>query len=105
VGSVNWIIKQLISRGYLKVSQMDHTRLHYYLNLEGMAALTHRATQHMKDSLQVYKELREFTKTMIAKLKHEGTGNVSLKEVNEFMDKFRLSCIEARIRLAYEATA
>lgn len=46
VGSVNWYIKRLISRGYLKASRMDRTRLRYNLTPEGMAALTQRATQY-----------------------------------------------------------
>ena len=44
VGSINWYIKKLISRGYLKASRMDRTRLRYNLTPEGMAALTQRAT-------------------------------------------------------------
>jgi DNA-binding MarR family transcriptional regulator len=31
VGSVNWYIKRLISRGYLKATRMDRTRLRYNL--------------------------------------------------------------------------
>ncbi|MDK1028585.1 MAG: winged helix-turn-helix transcriptional regulator, partial [Anaerolineae bacterium] len=37
VGSVNWYIKRLIKRGYLKVSHLDRTRLQYDLTTEGMA--------------------------------------------------------------------
>src|SRR3970040_3190436 len=58
VGSVNWYVKRLISRGYLKATRMDRTRLRYNLTSEGMAAFTHNATQYMKDSLQIYRDLR-----------------------------------------------
>ncbi|MDK1081293.1 MAG: winged helix-turn-helix transcriptional regulator, partial [Anaerolineae bacterium] len=46
VGSVNWYIKRLIKRGYLKVSHLDRTRLQYDLTTEGMAVFTERAMQY-----------------------------------------------------------
>jgi DNA-binding MarR family transcriptional regulator len=98
VGSVNWYIKKLISRGYLKASRMDRTRLRYNLTPEGMAALTQRATQYAILSLQVYRDLRESAKSLIAELHHRGINKVFLSGNNEFMDIFRLSCIEAGIK-------
>lgn len=99
VGSVNWYIKRLISRGYLKASRMDRTRLQYNLTPEGMAALTKRATQYMISSLQVYRELRESSKTLIDELKQREIQQVFLQGKDEFMDIFRLSCLEAGIKI------
>ena len=104
VGSVNWYIKKLISRGYLKASRMDRTRLRYNLTPDGMSALTQRATQYAIDSLQVYRELRESAKVFIADLQQRGINSIYLNGNNEFMDIFRLSCLEAGISLEDEAT-
>jgi len=99
VGSVNWYIKKLISRGYLKASRMDRTRLRYNLTSEGMSALTQRATQYAIDSLQVYRDLRESAKSVIGDMHRRGVNRVFLDGNNEFMDIFRLSCIEAGISI------
>lgn len=99
VGSVNWYIKRLISRGYLKASRMDRTRLQYNLTPEGMAALTKRATQYMILSLQVYRQLRESAKILISELHNDEIHQVFLNGKDEFMDIFRLSCIEAGIKV------
>jgi DNA-binding MarR family transcriptional regulator len=99
VGSVNWYIKRLISRGYLKASRMDRTRLQYNLTPEGMAALTKRATQYMISSLQVYRQLRESAKLLISELHNKEIRQVFLTGSDEFMDIFRLSCIEAGIKV------
>ena len=99
VGSVNWYIKKLISRGYLKASRMDRTRLRYNLTPEGMSALTQRATQYAIDSLQVYRDLRESAKTIIADMQQRDINTVYLNGNNEFMDIFRLSCIESGISM------
>jgi DNA-binding MarR family transcriptional regulator len=99
VGSVNWYIKRLISRGYLKASRMDRTRLQYNLTPEGMAALTKRATQYMISSLQVYRQLRESAKFLISVLHDKKIHQVYPDGRDEFMDIFRLSCIEAGIKV------
>ncbi len=105
VGSVNWYIKRLISRGYLKASRMDRTRLQYNLTPEGMTALTKRAAQYMILSLQVYRQLRESSKNLIKELQRREIHQVFLDGKNEFMDIFQLSCIEAGIGLEATATA
>jgi DNA-binding MarR family transcriptional regulator len=95
VGSVNWYIKRLISRGYLKATRMDRTRLRYNMTANGLAVLRKRATQYMKDSLKVYQGLREEAKDFISTLKSRGIETVIVKQNDEAMDIFRLSCMEA----------
>ncbi len=64
VGSVNWYIKRLIKRGYLKVSHLDRTRLKYDLTPEGMSVFSERAMQYAKDSLKgIYIFSAESTKS------------------------------------------
>ncbi|MFN2234231.1 MAG: winged helix-turn-helix transcriptional regulator, partial [Anaerolineales bacterium] len=48
VGSVNWYIKRLVRRGWVKVSHLDRTRLQYDLTAEGMSVFTERAMQYAK---------------------------------------------------------
>jgi len=100
VGSVNWYIKRLISRGYLKATRMDRTRLRYNLTSEGMAAFSKNARMYMKDSLQVYRDLREAAKNTVAKLKARGVSEVHLDGKDEMMDIMRLTCIEEGVELS-----
>ena len=97
VGSVNWYIKRLISRGYLKATRMDRTRLRYNLTPEGMRAFTRNATQYMKDSLQVYKDLRLQAQEMVANLQGRDIEQIAIMGDDEIADILRLTCIEAGI--------
>jgi DNA-binding MarR family transcriptional regulator len=99
VGSVNWYIKRLISRGYLKATRMDRTRLRYNLTSDGMSAFTRNATQYMRDSLRVYRDLRLDAQTMISKLAAHSIHQVFLEGDDEIMDILRLTCIESGIHL------
>lgn len=95
VGSVNWYIKRLVKRGFVKVSHLDRTRLKYDLTTEGMGVLTQRASQYARDSLQVYKSFRQKARELVTILAAEGIDAVSLEGDDEMMDILRLTCIEA----------
>ena len=97
VGSVNWYIKRLISRGYLKATRMDRTRLRYNLTSEGMAAFTRNAVQYVKDSLDVYRGLRQQARELASQMQHKGIQEVYLHGNDEAMDILRLTFIEVGI--------
>ncbi|MEZ0394875.1 MAG: winged helix-turn-helix transcriptional regulator [Anaerolineales bacterium] len=99
VGSVNWYIKRLISRGWVKVSHLNRTRLQYDLTPEGMAVFTQRALQYAKDSLRVYQSFRQQARAVVARLKAEGISRVRFEGDDEIMDILRLTCIEAGLSL------
>ncbi len=98
VGSVNWYIKRLISRGYLKATRMDRTRLRYNLTAEGMSAFTRNATQYMKDSLHVYRDLRRAAQDVVIDMQAKSIKRIYLDGDDEIADILRLTCIEAGIQ-------
>jgi DNA-binding MarR family transcriptional regulator len=102
VGSVNWYVKRLIHRGWIKVSHLDRTRLKYDLTKEGMAVFTQRALLYARDSLKVYGDFRRKAKALVAELQQRGIKQVYLEgEYNdEALDILRLTCIEAGISLS-----
>ncbi|MEO5886825.1 MAG: winged helix-turn-helix transcriptional regulator [Anaerolineales bacterium] len=95
VGSVNWYIKRLIHRGWVKVSRLDRTRLKYDLTPEGMTVFTQRAILYARDSLKTYTSLRGKAKSLILDLKHQGVKSVYLDGDDELMDILRLTCMES----------
>jgi len=99
VGSVNWYLKRLTQRGWVKVSHLDRTRLKYDLTSEGMAVFTQRALSYARDSLKVYSRLREKAKVLTAELRQQGVQAVHLDGSDAAMDILRLTCIEAGLLL------
>lgn len=106
VGSVNWYIKRLIQRGWIKASRLDRTRLKYDLTPEGMRIFTQRAILYARDSLKVYGGIRQKAKSLVAQLQKNGIQDVYLvdEKNDEIMDILRLTCIEAGIRLVDKST-
>ena len=104
VGSVNWYIKRLIHRGWVKVSHLDRTRLKYDLTSEGMRVFTQRALLYARDSLKVYGEFRKKAKTLARELKERSVHQINIEGDDEFVDILRLTCIEEGIHIAESAT-
>ena len=99
VGSVNWNIKRLIQRGWIKVSHLDRTRLQYDLTADGMAVFTQRALNYARDSLKVYGDFRNKAKAFVGDLQQKGITQAYIQGDDELVDILRLTCIEAGIRL------
>ena len=100
VGSVNWYIKRLITRGWVKVSHLDRTRLKYDLTSEGLAVFTQRALSYARDSLKVYGNFREKARVLVLELKKNGVKEVYVDGLDEMTDILRLTCIEAGIHVS-----
>ena len=101
VGSVNWYVKRLIHRGWVKVSHLDRTRLKYDLTSEGMSVFTQRALSYARDSLKVYGNYRNRARALVLELQAQGIRQVYLEgeHEDETLDILRLTCIEAGIEL------
>jgi len=102
VGSVNWYMKRLIHRGWVKVSRLDRTRLKYDLTPEGMTVFTQRAMMYARDSLKTYASLRSKAKLLVSDLKHQGIKSVYLEGDDELMDILRLTCMESGLHVGDE---
>jgi len=101
IGSVNWYIKRLIHRGWVKVSHLDRTRLKYDLTPDGMAVFTQRAVLYARDSLKVYGDFRKKAKALVTVLQQKNIGQVYLEgEDDEALDILRLTCLEAGVHLS-----
>src|SRR5512133_3136204 len=83
VGSVNWYIKRLITRGWVKVTHLDRTRLKYDLTPEGMRITTQRALFYARDSLKVYSSFREKAKKIVKELKNQEVDSVYIDGEDE----------------------
>jgi DNA-binding MarR family transcriptional regulator len=99
VGSVNWCLKRLIRKGYVKATKMQRRRLKYFVTPQGLAVKAHLTSQYMEASLRIYRELRQTAKEMLAQVRGAGYAAIIANERNEAMDIFRLTCLEEGMRI------
>ncbi len=94
VGSVNWYIKRMVAKGYVKATRMQRTRLKYHLTPDGVALLARRTSEYMERSLGVYRKLRRAARKMAADIQRRGIERVFLQGDEDAADIFRLTLLE-----------
>jgi DNA-binding MarR family transcriptional regulator len=97
VGSVNWYIKRLVKKGYIKATRMKRNRLKYFVTPEGLALKARLTKEYMEASLRVYRELREAAQETLAQIQDEGYAAVRADGHDEAMEIFHLTCLEEGI--------
>lgn len=102
VGSVNWYLKRLINKGYIKVTQMQRRRLRYLLTPKGLAEKAHLTTSFMQASLHWYRDTRETSKELLDKVKQAGYDTVCIEGDGDLADIIHLTCLEAHIKVKSE---
>jgi len=99
VGSVNWYLKRLVRKGYIKVTRLQRRRVKYLVTPKGLARKGRLTLQYMKASLRVYRELRQAARAMLARLRAAGFAAVRVPGRDEAAEILRLTCLEAGVRV------
>jgi len=104
VGSINWYLKRLIRKGYVKVTHLQRRKLKYFVTPQGLAIKARLTSQYMEASLLVYRELRGAAHETLARIRAAGHDAVVLEGDGEAMEIFRLTCLEQGVRTTTRAT-
>lgn len=102
VGSVNWYLKRLVNKGYIKVTQMQRRRLRYLLTPKGLAEKAHLTTSFMQASLHWYRETRETSKKLLKEVQQAGYDTVCIEGDGDLAEIIYLTCLEAHVKVKPE---
>lgn len=102
VGSVNWYLKRLINKGYVKVTQMERRRLRYLLTSKGLAEKTRLTKEFMRASLRWYRETREASRQFLQQVRQAGYDTVCIKGDGDLAEIIYLTCLEHNITVKRE---
>ncbi len=97
VGSVNWYIKRLINKGYIKVKQMERRRLRYLLTPQGVTQKARLTKEFMQMSLHWYRLAREDSKCLLDEVKQAGYSTVRIDSDGDLADIISLTCLEQQV--------
>ncbi len=97
VGTVNWHIKRLIAKGYVKVKRAERRKLRYIITPEGIAFRAHLTVDYLEQSLLLYRRTREKVRELLAEVKRAGFIQVRIEGEGDIADICRLTCLEQGI--------
>ena len=59
VGTVNWHIKRMIAKGYVKVKRAERRKLRYIITPEGITFRAHLTVDYIEQSFLLYRNIRK----------------------------------------------
>ncbi len=102
VGSVNWYLKRLVKKGYVKVTRMQRRRLRYLITPQGIVEKTRLTGTFMQASLKWYRETRRVSKVLLSEVKNAGYDTVCIRGDDDLAEVVYLSCLEAGMKVKEE---
>ena len=105
VGTVNWHLKRLIAKGYVKAKRAERKKLRYIITPEGIALRARLAVDYVEKSFSIYRKPRQRVKDHLAKVQDAGYMRVRILGKGDVVDICRLTCIEQGIEVVTDKDA
>jgi DNA-binding MarR family transcriptional regulator len=99
VGTVNWHLKRLIAKGYVKVKRAERKKLRYIITPEGIALRARLAVDYVERSFSLYRKTRQRVSEFLAQVKNAGYDQVRVVGKGDVADICRLTCLEHGIEV------
>jgi DNA-binding MarR family transcriptional regulator len=104
VGTVNWHLKRLVSRGYVKVTRARRRKLRYIITPRGISLRARLAVEYVERSMQLYRKTRRRVQTLIGEARQAGFATLHVEHTpgspEDIVDVCRLTCLEQGMPLA-----
>lgn len=102
IGTVNWHLKRLIAKGYVKIQQCEKRKLKYIITPEG---ITHRAKltlDYIHSSFELYRLIRSRMNEVIDICYQHSEKSIYIDGDGDMKDICRLTCMERGIEVLEE---
>lgn len=100
LGLVNSYIKNLITKGYIKVKSIPPRRYAYYLTPKGFAEKTRLTYHFLQNYTRIYREARVSLKTLFNELQARGVKRVVFAGADEVAEIAYLTLQETELELS-----
>lgn len=105
VGTVNWHLKRLIAKGYVKVKRAERKKLRYIITPEGIALRARLAVDYVEHSFSLYRKTRQRVNEHLKAVEAAGYKQVRVAGKGDIADICRLTCIEHGIEVVSDRDA
>ncbi len=94
VGTVNWYLKRLIAKGYVKVKRAQRRKLRYIITPEGIAFRARLTINYIETSMRLYRRTRQHVGELLGEIKQAGFNRVHIAGEGDIAEICRLTCLE-----------
>ena len=105
VGTVNWHLKRLIAKGYVKAMRAERKKLRYIITPEGIALRARLAVDYVERSFSLYRRTRQRVREFLDEIQQAGYDRVRILGRGDVVDICRLTCLEHGIEVVTDKEA
>jgi DNA-binding MarR family transcriptional regulator len=99
VGTINWHLKRLVAKGYVKVRRAERRKLLYIATPEGLALRAHLTLDYIQNSFRLYRLVRQRMVEQLAEVRIAGFQQIHLDGEGDVAEVCRLTCLEQNIEV------
>ncbi len=99
IGTINWHIKRLVEKGFVKVKRARRRKLRYIITPEGIALRTRLTVDYIQQSFMLFRHIRERVMILLGELEEMDIHTVRLVAEGDVADVCRLTCMEQHFTL------
>jgi DNA-binding MarR family transcriptional regulator len=99
VGTINWNLKRLISKGYVKIKRAERKKLRYIITPEGIALRARLTVDYVEQQFLLYHNTRQRVKEYLEQVSRAGFQQVNLVGDGDVADVCKLTCLEQGIAI------
>jgi DNA-binding MarR family transcriptional regulator len=105
VGTVNWHLKRLIDKGYVKSKRAERKKLRYIITPEGITLRALLTVDYIEQQFLLYRNTRQRVRELLRQVKAGGFEKVSIRGEGDVADICRLSCLEQGVVFTVDGNA
>lgn len=105
VGTVNWHLKRLIAKGYVKIKRAERKKLRYIITPEGIALRARLTVDYIEQQFLLYRNTRQLVREHLERVKAAGFEEVSIRGEGDVADICRLSCLDQGVAVTADGNA
>src|SRR4030066_963511 len=72
VGTVNWHLKRLVAKGYVKVKRAERKKLRYIITPEGISLRARLTIDYIQNQFSLYRSTRQKVHALLSQVRSEG---------------------------------
>ncbi len=105
VGTINWHLKRLIAKGYVKARRVERRKLRYIITPDGLALRARLTIDYIQNSFRLYRQIRTRVLAVLDEARKAGVRAVRLDGNGEVAEVCRLTCLEQGIAIVEDSHA
>ena len=104
VGTVNWHIKRIIDKGYVKAKRANRKKLKYIITPEGLAHRALLTVDYIDNSMRLYRRTRQRVLNVLDEVHKAGFNSIRIVGDGDLAEVIRLTCLEQGVKIEDDPT-